>query len=227
MNTRNSDSLSASGMGPSVGRFAAILLLATALGSTVVGCGSGRNPDAEAAAAVPEDQKLGAFKFEVLPGSQFQVVGGQLRGSGQIRMSAPMVTVNSAHNFYLRFQIADGGELRTQTFARSDLSGGVELVLRRPAGAQDLKVAVIVGAEERDYTAQLPRMAADQVHELWWDVHNDHTDSVHSVLWNQSQGDELLEDLFPAQGVGLNWGVKLQSATLLGMDRQEPRDKHE
>lgn len=205
----------------------ALVALVLMLGFNLSGCGSSRNPDREAAEALPEDQKLGGFKFEILPGSQLSLRAGKLEGDGQIRVASPMIKVNSAHNFYLKFKIEDGGELRVQTFARTDLSGGVDLILRRPAGAEQISVALMVGSEERDYTTLLPRFAANEVHELWWDVHNNDGDQMHTVLWNEAQGDELLEDLVPIQGVGVQWGVRLRSASLLGLDRQEVRDRHE
>jgi hypothetical protein len=208
-------------------RSTGLVALALLMGVNLSGCGSARNPDREAAEALPEDQKLGGFKFEILSGSQLSLRAGKLEGDGQIRVASPMIKVNSGHNFYFKFRIEDGGELRVQTFARTDLSGGVELILRRPVGAEQISVALMVGTEERDYTALLPRFAANDVHELWWDVHNNDGDQMHTVLWNEAQGDELLEDLVPMQGVGVQWGVRLRSASLLGLDRQEVRDRHE
>ncbi len=208
-------------------RVVGVMMLACIALVSISACGSSRNPDREAAEALPEDQKLGGFKFEILPGSNFKLGRGQIEGDGQIRLASPMLKANSAHNFYLKFKIEEGGELRLQTFANSDLNGGVDLWIRRPVGTDQLSIALIVGSEERDYTDLLPRFRADQEHELWWDVHNNDGDQMHAVLWNQAQGDELLEDLLPVQGIGVQWGARLRGASLLGLDRQDVRDRHE
>ncbi len=191
-------------------------------------CGGGQNPDVEAARLLPASQAIGSQKLEVLEGSATLLFSnGSLTGNGLIRFADPLEGAETANNFSMTFSLDDGGSITLIANANRDLTGGVEFEISRPNGSNELKVKARTTAGERDLSSALEgKINVAQEITLWFDVHNDHSDSVHVVAWNQASGEELTEDVVPGKGVGASWGLRLQGGRVENVSRSEARDRH-
>lgn len=189
-------------------------------------CGGGANPDKEAANRIPDSQRVGAMKAEVLSGSP-SFANGTLTGSGTVRFAEPLSGRDTAHNFAIRLELTDGESVTLIANASRELANGVELEISRPAGATNPRVIARAGADTLDLSGLFTGVSAAGPMSLAFDVHNNEGDTVHLVAFNDGNaGAELGSDVLRGKGIGANWGLRLAGGKVSGLEKTAPRDNH-
>jgi len=204
------------------------IFLALVFAFSLSACGGGRNPDTEAAKGIPDNQKIGSLKAEILSGSDtLQFSNGTLEGVGLVRFADPLSGADTAHNFAIGLALNEGESATLITNSRRDLTGGVEIKISRPPGSVSPTVMARIGPAERDLSSAFAgAVDVKQAMMIWIDVHNDHGSSVHIVLWNEATGPDLIEDVIPGKGLGANWGLRLEGGQVTNVVKAGPRDQH-
>ncbi len=195
----------------------------------LLSCGGGPNPDLEAQKAIPSDQKIGNLKSEIISGSNGLIFspGGKLTGTGVIRFADLFPKVESAHNFFLRFEIEDGGSLTLITNANRNLNNGIEIEFSRSLGKNELTVTAKTPSDLLDLSSFFNVSNVSGLLAFSLDLHNDHSNSVHLIIWDElNSGKELLEDLLNGNGMGVHWGLELNQAKVTFADRSKAKDQH-
>lgn len=218
---------------------AGVMIDKVLLGSLVVlnlaACGAGRNPDLEAESRIPENQKVGSLKAEILSGAEtLQFNSGVLHGDGTVRFAAPLAKPDSANGFIFKFELAENTTVTLVTNSDRNLSSGVEVEISRLPNSSSPQVIVRASAgtgagEEQDILDLTPFFSSvdvTQVMSLSFDIHNNHGDSAHFLAWNNSTGQQLHEDMLRGRGFGANWGLRLKGAKVTSVERSGPREVH-
>ncbi len=195
---------------------------------TLTACGGGSNPDKEAAQLIPEVQKVGSLKAEILNGGDtLQFSGGTLEGVGLVRFADPLSGAETANNFMIGLALDEGASATLIANSKRDLTGGIEIQISRPSGSTSPTVIARIGSMQRDLTSAFAgAVDVAQAMVIWIDVHNNHGNSVHVVAWSKSTGSELIEDIIPGKGLGANWGLRLQGGRVTSLVNAGPRDQH-
>ncbi len=194
---------------------------------SLIGCGGGRNPDVDAANKVPQSQVVGRQKAEVLSGGNtLQFTQGVLQGHGVVRFTEVLEKPESANNFSLKLELAEGQSVTLIVNSDRNLSAGVEIEISRPQGALTPKVVAKAGTDTLDLSAAFLLMNVNEEMSLSFDIHNDHGDSVHVLAWNAKTDRELFSDMIQGRGFGVNWGLKLNGAKVYSIEKSTPRDEH-
>lgn len=191
------------------------------------GCGGGKNPDAESLAAVPDTQKIGQNKYEILQNSgNLQIKDGALTGSGIIRMAIPLAKADSANNYNLRFRLAPGGSLALRTHAGKSLEGGITVIFNRSPQPQIrvLEVLVLTDKSRMDVSYAFNKISAQGDIYLSMDIHNDHGDGIHFIAWDGNSGEKLFGTGIRGRGFGTNWGLVLNEAAVTDFKNGHQRD---
>lgn len=203
------------------------LSLISAGGFALSACGGGKNPDREAQNAVPDSQRLGPQKVEILAGAgALTFADGRAEGSGLVRATDVLERADSANNFVLSFELAEDGSVTFVANAKRDLSGGVEVEFTRPAGGSALRAQARAASGALDLAAAVAGIDASKPVSLAIEIHNDHGNDAHVLLWNEATGQELVEEMIRGKGAGANWGVRLRNARVSHAARGKVRDAH-
>lgn len=201
----------------------ATLLIATL---ALTACGGGHNPDKAAAERIPEGQRVGAQKVEILAGSP-AFAGGAISGAGTVRFAEPLPGRDTANNFSLSLELAEGEAVTLIANANRDLGAGIEVEISRPAGATNPRVVARAGADTLDLSGNFAPVDVKKPMSLAFDLHNDHGDSVHVVLFDDgNNGANLGEDQLRGKGAGALWGLRLAGGRVTGITRAGARDVH-
>lgn len=106
---------------------------------------------------------------------------GTLRGSGQIISSESLGQVRGARSFHLQFYLQEGGSLTLTTYANRELLDGVGVEFTREG--QVLLVKFFGQGVEIQIADRLLEFNAAQRVNFMLDVHNDHDDAAHLLIW--------------------------------------------
>lgn len=187
-------------------------------------CGGGPNPDREALREIPQTQNLNGEIFEVLSQESLNFGSGILAGTGSVRFAQDLESAASNFNFLLRFTLEDAGELSLVTHSNRALENGVVVNFKRTA--EVLSVSISTANIAVDRSSFFSSLDASKPLNIAIDIHNDEA-VTHTVFWNESTGDELLDFADNAGvGVGQNWGLILKNATVSQAEKAPPRDEH-
>jgi hypothetical protein len=194
-------------------------------------CGGGPNPDRDALNNISGDQKISGQKFSVLSSEEMLNFGdGTLSGSGSVRFVNDLGSVATAFNYVLSFSLSDSGELSLLSHVNPSLYNGLEIVFKRAGSV--LLVSASAGNVTDDWSGFFVGIDASQPLRIAVDVHNNEA-LTHVVIWNDlvssqspifDSGKDI--DGAPGNGYGQNWGLKLKSATVTSVERNEARYAH-
>ena len=82
-------------------------------------------------------------------------------------------------------------------------------------------------ATDADLTAAVSGIDASKPMSIAIEIHNDHGNDAHVLLWNEAAGSqELGEESVRGRGVGSNWGFRLQNARVSHAAKGAIRDAH-
>lgn len=190
------------------------------------GCGGGRNPDLEAAAAIPESQRVGSLKAEILLGAETLTFrDGGVEGRGTFRFADILPRWDSANNFVARLQLEEGESITLLLNATRPLQSGVEIEIARPIGAASPAVTIKAGADRLVASPSFADVDVSREFGLSFDVHNNEP-SLHLLVWRDGVAEPILSDIVNGRGRGAFWGARLDGGRLRSAARLEPRDAH-
>ena len=191
--------------------------------ATLFSCGKKSETKTECS----EGGKVSDVCFKNLSSSGLSFNNASISGTGSALAVSPLAdSVDGGKNIELTFSLNDGGSLILKAFSKTDLSGGVDIHLKRDASKLEIKFG----------ESQEKELAIDAAGEmkLLLDVHNDE-DPAHIVIWNGagvfSKEDSILnsedDGAIKPSGKGGDkfWGVTLTNATLSSAVVSDPKDE--
>lgn len=190
------------------------------------GCGGGYNPDLEELNQIPSHQNISGSKVAVLSGeSTLNFSGGAISGTGAVRSGVYLSSAESAYNFQLKFKLNPDSKVTFISHSKKDLQEGVRFEFSRVGSATQMQVEAKAQDDSLDITSQLGSLDASQILELFIDVHNDHGDNTHILIWDK-EGNKLLDDQLRAKGSGSSWGVELTNVEIQSFKVSSPKESH-
>lgn len=201
------------------------LLLSLTLGSLLVGCAGGSNPDLEAAKSIPENHRLVGKPVIVKDGGENLIFNeGRASGTGVFALWEKLESVSTGYRFNLNFSLEDEGSVSLFTFANSDLSQGFNiLIMRLGSGPGSLRASLIADGRSVDISQVFKDYDASQNQELSFEIHNNEK-PAHVILWKNGKGpfdhsNELAEiPRSPGSGKGDRIGLELKNATVESLE---------
>jgi len=157
---------------------------------------------------------------------------GSLSGTGSAVAVEPLSEKTAGgRNIAISFSIQDGGSFELRTFARNDLSGGIDIKFSRSSGKLNMSFKQ---GETASSAKELEGIDASAEVKLFIDVHNDES-PAHVIVWNGAGSFNKEQSLHnsedsgaiqpAAQGLDKYWGVALNRATLSKVAVGEPKDE--
>ncbi|MEN9530503.1 MAG: hypothetical protein RI932_2376 [Pseudomonadota bacterium] len=183
-------------------------------------------------AACSGGYQIESLCFKSQSNANFVFNSGALSGTGSAVAVEPLSEkTDGGRNISISFSVQDGGSLVLRTFAKNDLSSGIDIKFSR--SSSKLNMSFIQG-ETISSAKELEGIDASTEIKLLVDVHNDES-PAHIVVWsgagsfNKEQPLHDSEDsgaIQPAaQGVDKYWGIALDKATLSKVAVGEPKDE--
>lgn len=174
--------------------------------------------------------------------------GRTIRGSGELAFATSLGLVNSGKSFRLKFNLDENGSVEIITYASRDLKNGINYKYTKIGNQLHLEISSgntrkVFNDVLQDYNP------IDELHFVM-DVHNDHADAAHLLVWpfsetNTYHGHDAIlnsDDFkFPydeggldfsewysraTKGRGQFWGLRLNNATVLDYEVAAPKDAH-
>lgn len=202
------------------------LIVAAVMCLALTACGGGSNPDLAAEKLIPDNQKVGDNRAEIISGADTLTFDqGNLAGTGSVRFAALLSGPDTANNFTLDFELSDQGSLVLVTNSNQSLGLGLEVEFKRSGNA--LNVVARGGSDVFDMSQFFTAINASVRLKFSIDVHNDHGAVTHILIWDENnQSIELVDDILNGKGFGPYWGLRLSQAKVLSGGRADPRDVH-
>ena len=208
----------------------------------LMACGGDSSSDKDKTPGGPDNQESPGnlpLEYQLIdPDSVMQETERGVEGEGSIIFVNPLPSLKSNRHFIVQFQIKkEGGFVDIRTYAKRDLSEGIELrVERLKENTQKTTLAAThVDNTGDDYSDEFSDALDGKMNEvitLRVDVHNAESGG-HTIVWKADPGEEVSDtnlidkSLFSgAAGTGVFWGLKVKDAEILYVEVVDAKDKH-
>jgi hypothetical protein len=179
-----------------------------------------------------EGNQVNSVCFRNLTQENINFSNGVLSGTGSVvAVEALAESSDSGRNISLTFSVQEGGSLVLRTFAKNDLTGGIDIKLSRVSSRLSLN---FIKGNDVSASRELEGVDATSEIKLILDIHNDES-PAHIVVWNgagtfnkdQKLLDSEEENSIQPAGKGGDkfWGFSLNNASLSNVIVGDPKDE--
>ncbi len=200
------------------------------LAGSLVACGGGYNPDADAAAGSSFDHSIGGYGILTVgdPSGLTLNPDNTIEGEGSFRFADTLDGIETNNNYILNFELAADGQLVFIANSRQDLTRGIEMTFKRVGATSDLQVTIETSGNVIDISDFFVGIKADQSISLMFDVHNNHGASAHIIAWDHlvDSDNAILDGTLGGRGFGKDWGIRVSDSKLLSVSKGPPKDDH-
>lgn len=195
-------------------------------------CGGGYNPNTSPQKADDKKtekpktySKLGTYLVETLDENEsFVFSNNTVQGSGLLKFIDYFKQPNMGLNFYIDFTLHPGSEVKLITFADKKLNNGLELSF---VGINN-KLSVTFKSNEsiEELDAFMFNLIDSQEPIISIDIHNDHGNSPHILIWDMNTSKLIFNSSLTGKGFGTHWGLLVSKAQIHDVKRSPPKDTH-